>query len=668
MTVAPWSAKETLRLAKLQAYNILDTPAEPAYDDIVALAAQLCQVPAALISMIDADRQWFKAKVGLEGSETSRSVAFCAHTIQQTEVLVVEDTHLSERFRLNPLVTGPPHIRFYAGMPLITPDGYAVGSLCVADYQPRQLSGAQLNALRVLARQVVAQMELAHQSQQLMQSNEQLEAKVQARTAGLTSALQRLLKAQSSLAKQEAAFRHSSLHDSLTGLPNRSYFMQRLHQAIQLSCRQPSHLYAVLFIDLDHFKPVNDTLGHEIGDRLLRHVAQQIQHLLRKSDLVARLGGDEFAVLLDDIPDEAHAIAAVKRLQTQLRSPFTLNNDRKIYISASIGLTFSSMGYRQPEAALRDADTAMYHAKELTKQRAQAELHLQKQQSSSLKSPILIQEPIPLAGQQFAVFDTVMKGRAQARRTLEDELRQAVIGNQFQLYYQPIFNLPMQTLVGFEALLRWHHPDKGPLEAQEFIAIAEEIGIVRQFYPKILHTACAQLKAWKALQPSLVMHLNLSLLQMRNVQIMTQWQSILTQYQLSAQDFQIEINEPVVLSCDPAITGTLKAAKQAGFGLCVDDFGRGQSSLRGLLQLSINTLKIDRTVLREARPNSDSDMVKTIADLGRSAGINVIAEGIETPQHLAHALAVGCPCGQGFWLSEPLTAKAVLAQLQQAKF
>jgi GGDEF domain-containing protein len=247
--------------------------------------------------------------------ETPREVAFCDHTIHQADLLIVEDACQDARFARNPLVTGAPYIRFYAGAPLVTADGHALGSLCVIDYQPRKLTAHQRRGLQILSRHVVAQMELSLQAKLLKLANDHLEQRVNERTAGLALTLNRLLKAQNKLLKREAALRHSALHDPLTGLPNRSYFLQRLEQAIQLANRQPKHLYAVLFIDLDNFKPVNDTLGHEVGDQLLQQVADQIKQPLRKSDLVARLGGDEFAVLLDDIPIEEHAIVVVQRLQ-----------------------------------------------------------------------------------------------------------------------------------------------------------------------------------------------------------------------------------------------------------------------------------------------------------------------------------------------------------------
>ncbi len=661
MRVASWPAKETLRLAKLQDYSILDTSAEPAYDDIAALAAHICNTPAAFVSLIDATRQWFKAKVGVDVTETPRNVAFCAHAIQQMGVMVVEDTRQDPRFCDNPFVTGAPYIRFYAGAPLITPDGHNLGTLCVVDYQPRQLTAHQLSALQVLSRQVMAQMELNRHARQLKSSNEHLEQRVRARTSGLTSALHLLLKTQTKLLKREAVLRHSSLHDPLTGLPNRSYFLQRLDQAIQLSHRQSDHLYAVWFIDLDNFKPVNDALGHGVGDQLLKCVADQIKKLLRKSDLVARLGGDEFAVLLDNIPNEAHAITAVKRLQEKLRQPFVIEG-RKVFVSASIGITFSRSGYRQPEAALRDADTAMYQAKKRTKARLSSQLKYQaKPLAHAFHSPIIIQDEVPLGGQWYAVFDPEMLGRAQARIAIEDQLRQALLSHQFQLYYQPIFDLTSRRLLGLKAHLRWQHPTRGCLESKDFMAIAEEMGIVCPLCARIIQTACQQLKKWRQ-QPAgadLSLHLGFSLLQLTSAQFIPQWQANLKEAELSAAAFQLEIDESILLSSDPAITAVLQQLKAMGFGFGVAHFARGHSSLSRLHQLAFDMLKIDRAFVAGLDRTEGRDMVKTIIDLGRSADMTVVAEGIETETQLRSLTALGCRLGQGGWLSEALTAIAV---------
>ena len=658
MTAAPLSAKETLRLAKLRDYGILDTLPDSIYDDITALAASICQTPTALVSLVDINRQWFKSRIGLETSETPRSVAFCAHTIEQTGTLVVEDTYKDGRFKDNPLVTGPPFIRFYAGAPLLTPEGHALGSLCVIDYEPHPISESQLQALQVLSHQVMAQMELSLQRQSLEKSNQQLEARVKERTASLSASLHRLLKAQMALLKREAASRHNALRDPLTNLPNRNYFLQRLNQAIQLTHRQPSHHYAVLFIDIDEFKGINDNLGHEVGDRLLVHIAQKITHLLRQSDLVARLGGDEFAVLLDDIPDKEQAIIAVKRLQKHLAIPIDIDG-HQLSVAASIGLTFSTVGYRKAEAALKDADTAMYQAKMQTKQRIQKQLELQlKHQSQQDLPPIVLQDELQLNHQQFVVFDATMQGNVQAKLTLEEELRQAFLTNQFQLHYQPIFDLNAQQLAGFEMLLRWDHPTKGRLSAQQFIEMAEDIGVVQQLCAQMIRNACEQVSKWRS-HPDwshITLHVNLSLMQIRYPQLTIQWQAALKQYNLPASAFQLEIAEQVLLSADPTITAVLKQLKLIGFELCIDDFGRGHSSLSRLHQLAIGTLKVDRAFVQELSNHQGKEVAKTIVDFAHSANMTVIAEGIETGEQMTKLLALGCHQAQGFWLADALPA------------
>ncbi|MEO1790673.1 MAG: EAL domain-containing protein [Cyanobacteria bacterium J06629_19] len=667
MTAAPLSAKETLRLAKLYDYGILDTLSERTYDDITALAAHICQTPTALVSLVDINRQWFKSRIGTEVQETPRSMAFCAHTIESRDVMLVEDTHQDPTFCDNPLVTGPPYIRFYAGAPLITPDGYALGSLCVLDYQPHYLTPAQIQALQVLSHQVIAQIELSYQRHQLELANQQLEQRVKERTASLSSSLYRLLTAQTKLLKREAASRHSALHDPLTDLPNRSYFLQRLSQSIQLAQRQPSHRYAVLFIDLDDFKPINDTLGHTVGDRLLVSIAERIKQMLRQSDLVARIGGDEFAVLLDDIPTQQHAVSAVKRLQNHLRTPVVIEG-HKISTGASIGITFSSTGYLQPEDALRDADTAMYQAKKQAKQRIRQQLTLQLK-TQDHPSPILIHDELPADNQQFAIFDADMQSTTQAQRTLESELRQAVLQEQFCLHYQPVFDLVTQKLSGFEMLLRWEHPQRGCLSADDFIATAEDIGIVQQMSAYIIEQSCLQLSKWrsfaKGASPShsawanVTLHINLSLMQIRHPPLIVQWQAALKKYEVPAAAIQLEISEQVLLSADPAIAKVLTQLKAIGFELCVDDFGRGHSSLSRLHQLSVNALKVDRSFVQALGTQQGREVAKTIVDFGHSANMTVIAEGIETGDQMRTLLAFGCQQAQGFWLADVLPPVAI---------
>jgi diguanylate cyclase (GGDEF)-like protein len=695
MSAVSWSAKETLRLAKLQDYHILDTLPDKTYDDIVQLAAYICQAPTALITLIDANRQWFKAKVGMDISETPRSMALCSETIQHPDTLVVEDVSQHPRFYSSSLVVGSPYIRFYAGHPLITFDGYALGALCVIDYQPRQITPDQINALRVLSQQVMAQMELGWQKQQLKEINDGLEQRIKDRTTSLSASLHRLLKVQSALLKREAASRHNALHDPLTGLPNRSYFLQRLDQSIQLAQRNADHQYAVLFIDLDNFKPVNDTLGHEIGDQLLAKVANRIKLLLRKSDLVARLGGDEFAVLLDDITDRSQVTTAIRRIQSQITHPFVIE-DRRISIGASVGVTFSQLGYRQAEAALKDADTAMYQAKRQAKEKSQLQISLQlEQQARKANSPIIIQDEPGQSVQQFVVFDLDVKDRTQARLILENDLRQALISGQFSLYYQPILELQSARIAGLEALLRWQHPQKGWICAEEFIHVAEDIDVIRQLSPILIDQVCQQMTMWKfqrdmrgdltgdlsgdlsgfdyavkttARSPfatpdlnrtNFKLHLNISAAQLRSPQLISQWQSALKKYQLPATAFQLEIDESLLLSQETAITANLKALKALGFGICVDKFGKGYSSFSRLHQLKVDMLKIDPALVQNLSNTNDANIVKTIGDFGRSANMTVVASGIETSQQLSSLTALNYQLGQGYWLSEVLPATAI---------
>ena len=687
MSAVPWSAKETLRLAKLQDYRVLDTLPDKAYDDIAQLAAYICQTPTALVTLIDANRQWFKAKVGIDVSEIPRSTAICSKTIQHSGPLVVEDASRHPEFYSNSLVAGPPHIRFYAGHPLITADGYALGALCVIDYQPRQITPPQINALRVLSQQVMAQIELGWQQQQIQQINDGLEQRIKDRTTSLSASLHRLLKVQSALLKREAALRHNALHDPLTGLPNRSYFLQRLEQSIQLTQRNSDHQYAVLFIDLDNFKPVNDTLGHEIGDQLLAKVASRIKLLLRKSDLVARLGGDEFAVLLDDITDRSQVTTATRRIQSRITQPFVIEG-RQISIGASVGVTFSQLGYQQAEAALKDADTAMYQAKRQTKEKSQLQISLQlEQQAHKASSPIVIQDEPGQSVQQFVVFDLDAKDRTQARLVLENDLRQALIGGQFNLHYQPILELQTSRLAGLEALLRWQHPQRGWICAEEFIYVAEDIDVIRQLSPILIDQVCQHLTMWKfrrdlrwnlsdfdqavpttarspsatpgAKQTDFKLHLNISAAQLRSPQLLSQWQTALKKYQLPAAAFQLEIDESLLLSQETAITTNLKALKALGFGLCVDRFGRGHSSFSRLHQLKVDMLKIDPALVRTLPNPNDADIVKTIGDFGRSANMTVVASGIETSQQLSLLTSLDYQLGQGYWLSEVLPATAI---------
>ncbi|MEM6518206.1 MAG: EAL domain-containing protein [Cyanobacteria bacterium P01_C01_bin.70] len=668
---ASLSDNELSRIAKLHEYRILDTLPEENYDEIADLAAYICETPVALISLIDTNRQWFKAKVGLKTCGTPRDVAFCAHALTQKEILLVSDAQTDARFAQNPLVTGEPYIRFYAGAPLITPDDYALGTLCVIDYQPRTLSAKQINALQVLSRQVITQLELranltklqteikerqqAEASQLHLSSlNKQLESLVQARTEALQAAkqelehrvekrtaelfnsLQQLRTTQEKLRARESQLIHDAMHDSLTGLPNRTHFLKRLEQVMQASRQTPQACYAVLFIDLDSFKAINDSLGHEIGDRVLQHLANRLKTFIDADDFLARLGGDEFAVLLNGIHSAAKAKTVSRQLQSQLNRPLEVGQ-HEFVVSASIGLAFNVDNHGRPEQILREADIAMYQAKRSGKRCC-------------------------------VIFNTQMQQQAAQRLQLESDLHQALQRQEFCLQYQPILDLKTQELAGLEALIRWQHPQQGLLNPGHFIQVAEEIGLIHAIGCWVIRAVCGQMQHWQTDFPdffttrNLVMHVNVSPLQLRYGDFIRQIEKVLAVTEIAPENLKLEITESCIVEDFFKTTDALKKLKQLGFQLCIDDFGTGYSALSRLHQMPIDTLKIDRAFISNLETDvSIKKIVKTILVLAHGLHMNVVAEGIETPSQMKTLQSLGCEYGQGFLWSKPIDAHAITA-------
>jgi diguanylate cyclase (GGDEF)-like protein len=386
-------ANEIERLAALHAAGILDTSQDARFDAFARLAAHLAGTPMAMVSLIDSDRQWFKAAIGVELRETPRSTSFCAHAILQPDrVMVVEDAAEDPRFADNPLVLGPPHVRFYAGAPIIDRAGHALGTLCVLDSLPRQMPEAASRALADIAQGVAAAIEL-----------------------------------RSSLESAQSA----ALRDPLTGLGNRPLFEQRLEQAIARARGPESHSFAVFCLDLDRFKAVNDLLGHAGGDALLREAARRLTASVRDSDTVARLGGDEFAVILSGPATAAEADALAVRLIEALSAPFEYEG-QPVPIRTSVGYALAPADGLDADALLRRADNALYAAKNQGR------------------------------GQQMR-FDPAMEGQLAGRQALERDLRSALAHGAFRFEWQPVIDAQTQDVAGFEALLRWTHPQRGPV-------------------------------------------------------------------------------------------------------------------------------------------------------------------------------------------------------------
>jgi diguanylate cyclase (GGDEF)-like protein len=428
-------------------------------------------------------------------------------------------------------------------------------------------------------------------------------------------------------------FRHAAFHDTLTGLPNRALLLDHLKLAIERARRRPEHLFAVLFIDLDRFKNINDSLGHGIGDHLLVALARRLEGCLRPMDSVARLGGDEFAVLLDGLEDARAAIAVAERIQGELMQPFNLNG-HEVYTTASIGIALSSTGYEQPEHVLRDADTAMYRAKENGKSRHE-------------------------------MFDTVMHARAVALLKLETDLRRAVERHEFEVYYQPIVALAANRITGFEALVRWQHPERGLVPPGEFIPLAEETGAILEIGHWVLGEACRQLRRFQQRTPhTLTMSVNLSSKQFSQPHLIDQIKQTLVETRLDPRCLHLEITESVVMENAETAAAMLKQLRALGVHISIDDFGTGYSSLSYLHRFPINNLKIDRSFIGlMGTGDENAEIVRTIITLANNLGMQVVAEGIETEAQLAHLRALNCTYGQGYLFSRPVDSEQAAALL-----
>jgi diguanylate cyclase (GGDEF)-like protein len=430
---------------------------------------------------------------------------------------------------------------------------------------------------------------------------------------------------------------HEALHDSLTGLPNRNLFLQRVTYAIKLAQRRKNYLFAIFFIDLDRFKVINDSLGHVVGDQLLVAIAHKIESCIRVKDTIARFGGDEFAILLENLKSMDEAIQVAKRLQEQLLLPVHLDK-HEVFTNVSIGIASSEIGYSCPEDILRDADTAMYHAKSRGRGR-------------------------------YEIFDKTMHARAVMLMRLDNDLRRAVERQEFRLFYQPIVDLQTGTIAGVEALIRWFHPHRGLVPPNEFIQLAEETGLILPIGEWLLSEACRQFSEWQQHIPhtsAMTINVNLSCKQFTHPRLVQQIQQVLHQNHLQPQVLKLEITESTIMENSQRATDTLAELKELGIQLCIDDFGTGYSSLSYLHRFPIDSLKVDRSFIKAIDTNDETSgivITNTIVMLAQHLGISLVAEGIETAKQLSFLRTLKCEYGQGYYFAKPLDSEGIEALL-----
>ncbi|MEO1019350.1 MAG: EAL domain-containing protein [Pseudomonadota bacterium] len=716
------SDQEAERIRELYRYEVLDTPADAELDRIVQLVAVILDVPVALLSLLDVKRQWFKASVGLDVSETPRDVSFCVHMVcSDLDSLVVNDATTDARFADNPLVVGPPGVRFYAGVPLVTPAGHRLGSLCVVDMKPRPQGVApdQMTLLKTLAATVMALLDSRRADRESREAKQRLDqmatrfegfAHIAAdwfweqdkdyrftylspelkticgldpemfvgktrwenlnwpptdphwrRLRSVCEAHQPFRDYRYSIAingkehhfsvsgipllsetrefegyrgvgrditeetELTAQIAYLAAHDSLTGLLNRTGFEQRCERHFRRGI-DAKRRAALLLIDIDRFKNVNDTLGHAAGDRLLRTVAERLRAVARDNDVIARLGADEIAVLQSDVKTPQQAAAFAQRIRETLAEPYQLD-DKEFGCTVSIGVAVCPDDGLNAEELLRNAHIALDRAKEFGRD----SVHFFKRE-----------------------FDV----QVRYRRQLESDLQQAVGSNEFVLYYQPQIDLRSNRCIGYEALIRWQHPERGLLPPSEFIPPAEESGLIVQIGQWVVQQACMDATRWPE---DTKVAVNMSAAQFHEPNLVEIVERALDLSGLPPKRLELEITETTLMENCVNVTAALERWRQHGISIAMDDFGSGYSSLNTLWRFPFDKLKVDRDfVMNIGEDPRILDILATIIGMAKTLRLVVVAEGIETENQLKALKKLECDQVQGFYLGKPDVVENVI--------
>ncbi|MFO8085124.1 MAG: EAL domain-containing protein [Desulfobacterales bacterium] len=430
--------------------------------------------------------------------------------------------------------------------------------------------------------------------------------------------------------KAEQQLIHNALYDTLTGLANRVLFSNRLSHALQRMNRRNDDKFALLFLDLDRFKLINDSFGHQIGDEILKTVARRLEMCVRPGDTVARLGGDEFVILLESVQDIHEAEKVVERVQTNFKEPIEVERQQSIYTSTSIGLVMGALTYERPEELLRDADTAMFRAKALGRGRHQK-------------------------------FDPSMHYHALAQLQLENDLRRSLKAKEFLIHYQPIISLATGRVTSLEALIRWQHPKKGLLLPDDFIWLAEDTGLIIQIGEWVLYKVCHQIRAWElAGLKDFRVAVNISTRQLVHKEFLNSLVHILHETNINPGKLELEITESVVMENFEIARSVLDRLRQLGVEISLDDFGTGYSSLSYLKNFPVNRLKIDKSFIEQGDSNEENrNLVNAIITLAHNISLDVVAEGVETREQLEWLKKISCQMGQGYLFAKPLNVEDV---------
>lgn len=708
----------------LRRFKVLDTAPDSAYDHIVDIAARVFQVPIVLVSLIDLDRQWFKARVGLDACETSLDVSFCTYAVKKNEVMVVKDATLDDRFKANPLVAGEPGIRFYAGAPLRTHDGFSIGTLCLVDTKANHaFSEADCLLLSQMASLVVDFMEGRASQKQSIEAQKKLDDFTSASldvfwetdeehrfthfasrsssddfvgNGGDGDAFNTLLSdmlgrtrwevlkvdltqepwpAHLATLKAQKPFRdlrysvqlsnetryfsvsgkpifddtgqfkgyrgatndvtlqekarlnaeHLANSDALTGLANRRHWNFEIQKRLKNQRSKPS---AILLLDVDRFKDINDALGHAVGDALLIEIAKRIVNCLNDACLAARLGGDEFAVLVEGDPRQAaRCVISAMREQMEL-------GDQQLGIEVSLGVREIAGGYTSVDDLMIEADLALRTAKEAGRNR-------------------------------FVVFDRAMRTENDNRISIITQLDRAITHDEFELFYQPQISLNDNRIVGMEALLRWEHPENGMMLPSEFLSALENSSFDITVGRRVIDLACEQVAEWQMNGTPVRVSFNVSSSQLYGDNLAQVLAAAIERHNALPSLLEVEITERVALGNVEKIKWVLDQLKEMGLSIAFDDFGTGYASLCSLLQFPIDRVKIDRGFVFDMSQNRlSAQLTSGLINLCHSLELEVIAEGVETEEHAALLSAQGCDEAQGYYFGKPVNKMQATQLLQ----